>query len=88
MAGTEALSPPTTRDFKDVEADAFAFVSLLEPVPKEDLWPTAAKYVRTNHDMLHRSWRIAQYFLFYNLRIWIANGLERMFLNHTTRGAR
>lgn len=87
LADLQNVSLPTVGGRKDAEADIFALLCLAGKCPPQEEIPRIVRYVLTDHKNLPRWWGIFRYFLFYRLRIQIAQCLEAIFLRNRAQGA-
>ena len=87
LADVQNVSLPTVGGIKDNEADIFALLCLVGNFSSQEEMLRIFRYVLTDPKNLRRWWGIYRYFLFYDLRIQIAQCLEAIFLRNRTQGA-
>lgn len=74
------------RDYRDIEADAYALALLVGSLPKERLAPEVLLYVLNTRGMAWRAFRVICYLAWYHERIRLANRLERALLGLEAEG--
>ncbi|MDR4468444.1 MAG: ImmA/IrrE family metallo-endopeptidase [Nitrospira sp.] len=87
LADVDNVSLPTVGGIKDHEADIFALLCLVGNFSSQEEMLRILRYVLTDPKNLRRWWGFFRYFLFYDLRIQIAQCLEAIFLRNRTQGA-
>ena len=81
LAGAKSAGLPQVGTVEDEEADIYAFVCLMRPVPQQDETSRIVQYVLADPQNVRRWWGMYRYFLFYHLRLKIAACLESVFLH-------
>lgn len=77
------IANPRIADIEEVEADCFLFVYLTHCLRESEL----PRYVQANPNIILRVLRVLRYFLFYDLRVYTADVLARVFLRSNAEGA-
>lgn len=87
LADVQNVSLPTIGGIKEQEADIFALLCLVGNFSSQEEILRIFRYVLTDPKNLRRWWGFSRYFLFYGLRIQVAQCLEAIFLRNRTQGA-